>query len=147
MKVGKFAGAAIGGAVVMFLLGGMWHMLLADSFYEANSVAALLDAPRMQFVILGYLILGLLMAYVYPKGYAGGGGIGEGLRFGAIMGLLWVLPHGVVLHGVEYGATGKLILVDAAWHLVEQGIGGIAMALIYGSGLGAAQSSGTEAPA
>lgn len=62
MNVGKFAGAAIGGAAVMILLGGLWHMLLADSFYEANSVAALLEAPRMQFVILGYLILGLLMA-------------------------------------------------------------------------------------
>lgn len=66
---------------------------------------------------------------MFPKGYAGAGGIGERLRFGVIMGLLWVLPHGVVLHGVEYGATGKLILVDAAWHLVEQGIGGIVMAL------------------
>ena len=145
MNVGKFAGAAIGGAVVMWLLAGLWHMLLADTFYLENSAAAFLAAPRMQFIILGYLILGLLMAYVYPKGYAGGGGVGEGLRFGAIMGLLWVLPHGVVLHGVEYGATGKLILVDAVWHVVEQGIGGIALALVYGSG--AAQSSGTEAPA
>jgi hypothetical protein len=117
----------------MCLLAGLWHMLIMDGFYMEHSSAIALAEPRMQFIILGYLILGLLMAYIYPKGYGGGGSVSEGLRFGAILGLLWVLPHGVVLHGVEFGAAGLLILVDAVWHMVEEGAGGIVMALIYGS--------------
>ncbi len=128
MNYGKLAAAAIGGGLVMFLLGGLWHMSIMGTFYDENSVAAPLPEAKMQFIVLGYLILGLLMAYIFPKGYGGGGAVCEGLRFGAVIGLLWVLPHAVVLHGVEFGAMGKLILVDAVWHMVEQGIGGIAIA-------------------
>ena len=143
MNIGKFLGAAIGGAIVMWLLGGAWHMWIMGGYYADNSVAEALAEPRMQFIILGYVILALLMSYIYPKGYSGGGFVSEGLRFGALMGLVWVLPHAVILHGVEYGATGKLILVDAVWHLVEQGIGGIVMALIYGSAAGDQSESAT----
>ena len=102
-----------------------------SGFYGEHSVSTPLPEPKMLFIILGYLILGVLMSYVYPKGYKGGGAIAEGLRFGAVIGLLWVLPHAVILHGVYFGAMGTLILVDAAWHMVEQGLGGIAIALIY----------------
>ena len=128
MNYGKLVAAAIGGGLVMFLLGGLWHMSIMSSFYAEKSVAAPLPEPKLQFIVLGYLILGVLMAYIFPKGYGGGGTVSEGLRFGAVMGLLWVLPHAVVLHGVEFGAMGELILVDAVWHMVEQGIGGVAIA-------------------
>ena len=144
MSIGKFLGAALGGGAVMWLVGGLWHALIMEDFYAANSAATGYGEPRMLFIILGYAILGVLMAYIYPKGYAGGGGIGEGLRFGVIVGILWTLPHGVVMHGVQLGATGKLILVDVVWHMVEQGIGGIAIALIYGLHSSADQAEGAE---
>ncbi len=143
MNIGKLLGAALGGGAVMWLLGGAWHMMIMGTFYGKNSASVPLEEPLMHWIILGYVILGLLMAYIYPKGFAGGGSVGEGLRFGAIVGLLWVLPHAVILHGVYYGATGKLILIDAAWHVVEQGVGGIVIALIYGSSA-AGQSAGAE---
>jgi len=38
---------------------------------------------------LAYLMVGIIMAYMYPKGYEGGSPVGEGLKFGAIIGLLW----------------------------------------------------------
>ena len=114
----------------MFLLGGLWHMSIMNTFYEEHSAASPLNEPKLQFIVLGYLILGFLMAYIFPKGYRGGGAVGEGLRFGAVIGLLWVLPHAVVLHGVEFGAMGELILVDAVWHMVEQGVGGVAVAAL-----------------
>ena len=142
MNIGKFLGAAVGGAIVMWLLGGGWHMLIMSEYYAGNSVAEPLAEPRMPFIIIGYVILALLMSYIYPKGYSGGGVV-EGLKFGVLMGLVWVLPHAVILHGVYYGATGKLILVDAIWHLVEQGIGGIVIALIYGSAAGAQSEAAT----
>lgn len=134
MNIGRLLGAALGGGAVMWLLAGLWHMAIMGSFYDQNSVATPRVEPQMQFIILGYVILGLLMAYLYAKGFSGeGGSVCRGVCFGATIGLLWVLPHGVVLHGVEFGSTGKLILIDSAWHLVEQGAGGIVMSLIYGS--------------
>ncbi len=132
MNIGRLLCAALVGGAVMWLLGGLWHMMIMDTFYSGNSASVRLEEPLMRWIILGYVILGLLMAYIYPKGFSGGGAVSEGLRFGAIVGLLWVLPHAVILHGVYYGATGRLILIDAAWHMVEQGIGGIVIALIYG---------------
>ena len=134
MNIGRLLGAALGGGAVMWLLAGLWHMALMSQYYDDHSASALLEEPLMRWIILGYVILGVLMAYIYPKGFGGGGSVCEGLRFGAIVGLLWVLPHAVILHGVYTGARGKLILIDAGWHVVEQGIGGIVIALIYGLG-------------
>ena len=57
----------------MWLLGGLWHMLIMGSYYAENSAAIAYPEPRMPFIILGYVILGVLMAYIYPKGYAGAG--------------------------------------------------------------------------
>ena len=60
----------------------------------------------------------MLMAYLYPKGYSEGSPVGEGLKFGILIGLIWILPLGLIL--------------DAVWHLVEEGAGGIVIGLVYG---------------
>jgi hypothetical protein len=86
----------------------------------------------MLFIIIAYAILALLMTYIYPQGYKGGVPLKEGMRFGATMGLLWVLPMSVVMYAVM-GTSGTLIIVDSLWHVVEQGVGGIVIAYIYGS--------------
>ena len=48
----------------------------------------------------GYLITAVVMTLVFPVGYKGGSGVAEGLRFDAVIGLLWWLPANVVLSGV-----------------------------------------------
>ncbi len=92
------------------------------------------EETLLGYIALGYIVLALLMAYVYPKGYSGGAPATEGLKFGVIIGLLWVLPHGIVLYGVHHSGTRALILVDTTWHVVEQGVGGLVMGLICGRG-------------
>ena len=57
--------------LVAFLLSGLWHVALMGEFYESVAVGAR-EAPLMWAVGLGYLIVGLIMAYMYPKGYQGG---------------------------------------------------------------------------
>ena len=90
------------------------------------------DVPLMRIAALGYVLLALLMAHVYPKGYAGGAPASEGLRFGAFIGLIATLPRSLVLYAMEGGHTGTLVIVDASWHIVEQGIGGLVIALLHG---------------
>ena len=64
-------------------------------------------------------------------GYKGGSPVKEGFRFGALIGLIWILPLSMIFHGVwNLPLTG--VIVDSAWHVVEEGIAGIAIGLVYG---------------
>ena len=128
----KFLMALVGGFLVMWLLSGLWHVLIMGDFYAKYAGPSTFEEPKMLFIALGYAILALLMTYIYIQGYKGGSPLREGLRFGVIMGLLWILPINVILYAVKETSI-TFILVDASWHIVEQGIGGIAIGLIYGS--------------
>ena len=132
MDIRKFSLAVVGGTVAMFLLGGLWHLLLMSNFYEKYAGDRALVEPNMFFIILGVLILASLMAYMYPQGYKGGSPLKEGLRFGVVIGLLWILPFNVIMVGVM-GTAKTLVLVDTLWHLVEQGVGGIVIGYVYRS--------------
>jgi len=140
MNFKKMMFALVAGFVAMFLLSGLWHMLIMGDFYQANGPSNAFAEPKMQFIIVGYFILAILMAYIYPLGYKSGSPVIEGLKFGLLMGLLWILPESVVLFGVME-SSGTLLVVDAIWHLVEQGIGGIVIGLVYGSQIPSGESA------
>lgn len=131
MDVRKLLLAAFAGLALMMLLSGLWHGIVMRSFYETH-LPLMRDAPLLRIVALGYFVLAALMAVVYPKGYEGGTPWVEGLRFGMYMGILFTLPRALVLYGVEGSQTGMSVAVDAAWHMVEQGAGGVLIALIHG---------------
>lgn len=84
---------------------------MAD-FY-AQHTALQREMPLTRIIVLGYLLLAILMTYVYPKGYSGGEPLAEGLRFGVFIGVLYTLPHALVIYGAEGGHTGTLVIVDA----------------------------------
>ena len=133
MNIKKMLYAWVAGAAGMLILGILWHTVIMGGFYDTHLAAVARDVPKMPFVILGYLVLALLMAYMFPLGYKGGSAVSEGLRFGILIGLLWTLPLQLVFHGLlNLGLTGGL--VDAGWHVVEQGVGGIIIAMVYGAG-------------
>ena len=119
----------IGAGVVMFLLAALWHMALMSDLYAGDQNRA---EPMLYLIVVSYLILGLLMAYAYPKGIEGTNKITNGIKFGSLVGLIWVLPHSLILHAVAEGGAFNVILIDAGWHLVEQSCGGVVIALIYG---------------
>ena len=51
-----------------------------------------------------------------------------------MIGLLWWLPTNIVFYGILEGPA-SVIFVDSAWHIVEEGLAGAALALVYGQGL------------
>jgi hypothetical protein len=132
MNAKKFLMALVGGFLVMWLLSGLWHVLIMGDFYSSNAGPSAYEEPKMIFIILAYAVLTLLMVYIYPQGYKGGAPLKEGIRFGATIGLLWVLPMSVVMYAVQE-TSGTLVIVDVVWHIVEQGVGGIVIGMIYGS--------------
>jgi len=127
----KFLLAALAAFLVGFLLSGLWHVLLLGDFYESNSAVPMRAAPLFWAIGLAYLVVGLIMAYMYPKGYAGGSPLVEGLKFGAIIGLLWWFPTNLVLYGVFEGPF-SVVLVDGGWHVVEEALAGGALGIVYG---------------
>ena len=133
MNVKKLALATLAGAVVILALGFLWHQVVMGSFYVEQSEAVARDEPKMLFIILSGIVLGLLMAWIYPMGYTGGSPVKEGARFGAFIVILWILPLLLIFH-VVWNVSLTLVIVDAAWHVVEEGLAGIAIAFVYGAG-------------
>ncbi len=131
MNVKKFVLAWLAAVAIAYLVGFGWHMFLMGDFYQAQSQALAREEPNFVFVCVGLLILYFLMALVYPIGYKGGSPVKEGFRFGGLIGLIWVLPRSVGDHGI-YNLPLTLVIVDSAWHVVQEGIGGIVIALVYG---------------
>jgi hypothetical protein len=80
----------------------------------------------------GYLLLALLMAWLYPRFVRPiSSPVRDGLLFGIGSAVVWSMPYSLVLFGV-YNFPYPALPRDFAWALVEQGAGGVVIALIYG---------------
>jgi len=114
----------------MFGLSGVYHtMLFADVFAPAEGAAA--PEPNMVVIGLAFVILGLMMAHMYPKGYKGGPAMSEGARFGCTIGLLWVVPLSMIMVAVGE-LTWTILAYDVPYHALEGAIGGIIIAKMHG---------------
>lgn len=129
MNIQKILLSTIGAGVVMFLLAGLWHGALMSDLYASDLNQT---EPSMYLIGGSYLVLALLMSYMYPKGIEGTNKIANGIKFGIVIGLLWVLPHSLIMHAVMEGSTLRVVFIDVVWHAVEQACGGVVIALIYG---------------
>lgn len=127
MNLKKLLLATLSGGFGMWVIAGIWHNLIMANLYE--SVHATHDGIGL--LLVSYFVLALLMSYMYPLGNKGGKPILEGLRFGVIIGILWVFPHGLAMAGA-HGDSISYVFKNGAWHMIEQGAGGIIIGFIYG---------------
>ena len=108
----------------------VWSTLLPDA---AGQNASLLRPPAEMNLTLGFAVslLGFFVfAYAYAKGYEGGPGAVEGLRFGVIVGLLLACFSAVwsyVMMPISWTFTAAMV-VDA---IVEMAIYGVVVGLVY----------------
>jgi uncharacterized membrane protein YvlD (DUF360 family) len=127
MNMKKFVLATVVGGFGMWVLSGLWHNLIVPTFYSETGASH----EGIGTLLVAYLVLSLLMAYMYPLVYEGGRPIIEGLKFGMVIGVLWVFPHELAMAGA-HGDSISYVFKNAAWHLVEQGVGGIIIGFVYG---------------
>lgn len=120
--------------LVMLGLAGLWHNVIMADYYASYLQAVARAEPDFLMIGNGYLALAILMGWAYPHGYSGGSPAAEGARFGAAIGLLWILPFSLVLSGL-YDLSIAQVAVDSAWHIAEGAAGGTVVALGY-SGTG-----------
>lgn len=116
--------------IVIFVLGGAWNALAMPDFYAANAPASA-RAPEEQSLLaiaLGYLAITVFMTFLFSQSFKSAPGAAAGFQFGALFGLIATLPLYLILYGV-WDISLSYILVDSGWHLAEEGIGGIVLAL------------------
>ena len=126
---------ATAGAFAIVLLGDtvIHHMWLGD-FYRANAQwwrsAAEMEAMR-GLMFVSQALLAALLTFIYMKGYEPGkGSLGQGFRFGVLMGLLLAVPSNL-MHLVVYPYQASLVLSWLVGTLVEVTLAGMMIGYIY----------------
>jgi hypothetical protein len=125
--------AAASAAAVMFSLAGLYTGVIARGFIAHNVDSSMLRQPaNLVLIFFGYALLALLMTGLYGRFVRRAQSPAwSGLRFGIMSGVCWLMPYSLVLFGV-YRFPYVALPMDFGWALIEQGIGGLVIGLIYG---------------
>jgi len=131
VNFGRVAAAAIAAWILYLGLSPLVNnVLLADLYARHASVFRPESEMNLTFGLGATLIGFFVFAYAYAKGYEGGSGAVEGLRYGVLIGLL-LATFSVAWNYVVLPVSGALA---AAWIvdvIVEMAIYGTAVGLIY----------------
>ena len=134
MKTSKLLMAGVAGGVTYFILGFLLYGLLLMDFFTRN---ATVNVSRENMVwwslILGNLLLGFLLAYVFGK-WANIKTFMGGLTGGAIFGILFAGGLDFTMHGTSDMMTMTGILVDIVVNTVMIAITGGVVGLVLGMG-------------
>src|SRR5687767_8303700 len=110
MNFGRIAAAAVVAWVVSLGIGFVVNDFLLAGILGANASVMRPDAELLGNLPLGFafLLIGFFaFAYAYAKGYEGGNGIVEGVRFGVLVALI-VIGFGVIWQYVLYPITSAM---------------------------------------
>ena len=128
-------GRVVAGAVVAWLaymvVSPFVNTLLLGDLYARH--AAVFRPQDQMNVVVGFAASAfgfLVFAYAFAKGYEGGSGPLEGLRFGVIVGLL-LSCFSVVWNYVTLPLSGALAIAWVVDTIVEMGVYGAIVGLIY----------------
>ena len=133
MNYGRLALAANVATVVAACYGfTVYGMLLAGEFGKYPAVYRPNDVGQAYLPLMfgGLLVAIVVATMMYAKGYEGGNGAAEGLRFGFMLGVFVFLAFG----GVNYGVLNigrRLALYAAIAGLIEWTIIGLVIGLLY----------------
>ena len=128
--------------VVMQALGFLVHGLWLEQTY--SSLAGVVFRPEaemnsmMWMMFVSSLIYIFLFCYIFTKGYEGKG-IGEGVRYGLLIGLFFSIPMALDQY-VVYPITQNLALIWLITGVINWTIGGALFSAIYKPG-GAAHAT------
>lgn len=133
MNLSRLALAAVVATVVDACYGvTVYGMLLAGEFGKFPGVYRSNEAGQafLPLMFVGLLVAIVIAATMYAKGYEGGSGAAEGLRFGLMLGAFVLFAFG----GVNYAVLNigkRLALYAGAAGFVEWTLIGLVIGLVY----------------
>lgn len=119
--------AAIATGFGMWIVAGLWHNLIMPTLYTDTHATH----EGIGIMLIAYLVLAFFMVYLYTQIHYDKNPIKEGFKLGMVIGILWVFPHELVMAGAHEGKSISYVFKNALWHMIEQGIGGMIMGLIF----------------
>jgi hypothetical protein len=147
MNATRLVLAALAATVVDGIYGfAVYGTALSNQFMALPAVfrSAESGAAALPLMFAGILVGMFAVTYIYAKGYEGGRGLQEGLRFGLVIGIF----HAGYFIGVLYGILNigrGLALVMALAGLGEWLVVGCTIGVVYRSALGAGARSAKAA--
>jgi hypothetical protein len=133
MNLPRVAIAAVVTWVVYLGVSFVVHtMLLVDIYNQHRSVMRPEDQANailpigFVFALVGFFAF----AYAYAKGYEGGKGIQEGLRFGVIVGIL-ICCFSTIWGYMVWPMSGMLLIAWMIDYIVEFALYGMIVGLLY----------------
>ena len=129
----RLAMAAVAAWVVSFVFGYIVNQVLLVGLFEANAAVYRSEAEMMSGLPLGFgaMLIGFFVfAYAYAKGYEGGNGIVEGLKYGFLVGVMLVC-FAIVWNYVTTPISGALAVAFVVDYLIEYSIYGAVVGAIY----------------
>lgn len=117
--------------IAMWVVAGLYHNLVLP-FLNPD-----VDAHHegLEVMLYAYIILAGLMVYLYSTTAKSGNRLAKGILFGATIGVLWTFPHGLALAGI-HGTSIPYEFLNSSWHMFEQGVGGMLVAILLGNKAG-----------
>lgn len=128
MDIKKRVIATLAGTVSLFLLGWIFYGMLFMDFFESNSGSAIgvmrSDEEMVYWaLILGNVFQAYLLVYVFDK-WGAVNSFGEGLKCGAILGLIVALGMDFILYGTTNNMNLTATMVDPLIVMVMMGLTG-----------------------
>jgi hypothetical protein len=133
MNFARLAMAAVAAWVLYMAIGYLVHgVLLRDTYLQyAGVMRPEAEANAILPVNFGLVLVGFFaFAYAYAKGYEGGSGLQEGLRFGVLVAIMLCTFVAIWQYMVWPAGRGLL----AAWlvdYVVEFALYGMVVGMIY----------------
>jgi hypothetical protein len=137
MNWNKLVLSGVLGALVMVVIGYIWHVPLFGGFYNEQWSSVARPELILWVAVLGEILRGFLLAYIYPIGYKGGQPSMEGLRFGVLLGLFAAMLS-LIYFGVFNFASAAWFWAEAAYAVIQTGAAGVVIGLAYGTQAGKA---------
>ena len=132
MNYTRLALAAVVATIVDMVYGYVVYGVVLAGEFSRSGVFRPMEAvtPNLPLLAAGVLVAMCALAYIYGKGYEGGSGFQEGMRFGGLVGIF----------GAGYIAVGDYVVMNigrrvavamAVAGLVEFAVVGMTIGLMY----------------
>jgi putative effector of murein hydrolase LrgA (UPF0299 family) len=133
MNFGRVVAAGVAATVWDSIYGFcVYGILLASEFEKYPNVYRSADVGQsyLPLMFAGILVAMIAASFIYAKGYEGGSGVSEGVRFGFLLAVF----VNCVFVGVNYATLNinkKITVMLAAAGFVEWLVAGVVIGLVY----------------